>query len=239
MQTDGRLHLYDDVPFWNKYGKWIAIILLLLVLLLGWRSCSITGDRDFYRDKVTKGESALKLERDKTGALHAKMDATLTSVYELKNSQDSTIQELRKEVGNVKKLVSSIRFSGSTGGTFTGDVTNNTTLINGDTVRVQEMEYKDEWFSFKGRVVDNKYSVTPRFRNEYAVNTFWGKGGLFKEPTLQVEVISKNPYTDVTSMKPIVVPPRKKKWYETRGFMFGAGAASIMLIQTGINSAVR
>lgn len=221
------------------YGKIFVVITLLLIIFLSWKACSVANDRDFYRDKVLKGESELKLERDKTGALHAKMDATLVSVYELKNSQDSTIKELKKEIGNVKNLVSSIRFSGSTGGTFEGDVINNTTVINGDTTKVQDIDHSEEWFSLKGRIVNNKYKLTPRFKEEYAVNTFWGKGGLFKDRSLQVEVISKNPYTDITAMKPIVVAPPRKKWYETRGFMFGAGAASLMLIQTGVNTVVR
>lgn len=89
-------------------------------------------------------------------------------------------------------------------------------------------EIKDEWYNLKGITLKKGiYIDNISFRNELSTTIGYKKDkglkNIFKSSYPVVEVTNSNPYSSTVAMENVVIKPKKKKFYQTKGFALGAG----------------
>jgi hypothetical protein len=86
----------------------------------------------------------------------------------------------------------------------------------------------DEWYNVKGITMKKGiYIDNISFNNELSTTIGYKKDkglkNIFKSSYPVVEVKNNNPYSSTVAMENIVIKPKKKKFYETKGFALGVG----------------
>jgi hypothetical protein len=81
----------------------------------------------------------------------------------------------------------------------------------------------DSFYSIMGKVNSDALIIDSlKIPNTLTITTGLQNGGFFKKDKYIVEVVSDNPYADITKVKNTQFEP-KTPWYKTRGFAFGIG----------------
>lgn len=90
----------------------------------------------------------------------------------------------------------------------------------------------DNWYALSGSLGETGLLIdTLSFTNKYTINLGFGKKekpfkNIFKPKPFTAEIITKNPYTQTTSMKNIYLKPPPKKWYQTKAFAVAVGVVA-------------
>lgn len=111
------------------------------------------------------------------------------------------------------------------------DVSTTDTLIvyKGDTVRnAQKFFVNNKWYGINGTYFNKRVLFDSVYFNNEIVTTIGykkdkGFKNTLKKPYPVVEVVNKNPYSSVNTVHNVIIKPRKKKWFETKAAVFGAG----------------
>ncbi len=204
-------------------------IIAILCLIIGFvfsHSCT----KDQLLEAAELREVELKKDRNDLGELIVKTNYQLVSSRQMEATKDSNIIALAKEVGGMKKIISTIQFKSVNSGSVTTTIRDSFTLHDNDTLHYRLFDYTDQWIKFKGTSTGNKQELSYRLKDDFGVTTFWQKNGFLKRDSIGLMIKSRNPNTDITSVRPLFVVSPPKKWYETRLAAFVTGA----LTATGI-----
>src|SRR4051812_33941979 len=96
----------------------------------------------------------IKRWKDQADREHVVSEMRQVSLKELKSSQDSFMVAIRKEVGNLKNLVSRTDVKVTTTGQVAAGVKDTiVNVIEGKPVYAKTFDYRDEWLSMRGTIL--------------------------------------------------------------------------------------
>jgi hypothetical protein len=159
----------------------------------------------------------------------------------LKNSELSRLNEQIKFESETKIKNFIANYSGDSGGVT---LVRDTIIKNGDTnivvgvpIGTKFKQDTSKWYSVSGSLQENGVKFDSiSFKSDFTVNVGLKKvpgykGWLFGKKEPKVEIINKNPYTDITGMKNIKF--QQDKWWQNGWFKFGAGviAGAVIISQ--------
>ena len=193
------------------------------MIVLGFLSWKYFQDRQKLKERENLEEALnakLDLWKDKDNINHAKiqvLETRNTKDFLALKSNDSTVKELQKVVKEFGKYLK--KQGSATVVTTSTDVNTSSgtevSFLPGDSIFPI---YKSK-FNLQGWVVGNttaskdSTNLILSIKNEYAVVIGREKQGLFKPDKPFVEVINKNPYTQVKSLRTYEVSlPSTKRW---------------------------
>lgn len=218
----------------SKEIKFILIIVVVIVCVFMAGRCSNSGTISDLENQVegSRLENAeLKKERNKIGELLVRANYNTETVMQINKTKDSALLAIAKEVGGLKRIVSTISYTTVTRDTFTTTIKERTIIDNTDTLQAGEVNITDGWLTLDGLIVKKKFKGSYTYKQDNSITTYW-EGKRFQKKQLAVLIKSNNPHTDIRDVKPLYVVPPKKKWYETRAAAFAFGAASGVLMAT-------
>lgn len=113
-----------------------------------------------------------------------------------------------------------------------------TTIVNGVPIGTKFSQDTSKWYSFAGSLQENGVMFDSiKFNSDFTINVGLKKvkgykGWLFGKKEPKVEIINKNPYTDITGMKNIKF--ENNKWWQNGWIKFGAGvlAGAVIIAKT-------
>lgn len=212
----------------------VGLVVLLLFLSIGW----VFDHRNMERQLAQQIENAhgkdtiIKRWKDEAEREHVIAEARQVSLQELKTSNDETIKKLRKEVSDLKNLVSRIGIITTTSGTVGISVHDTIFVKDSSQVQAQTFGYSDKWLSFYGTIINKELDLSYGIKNDLTIDTKWEREKFWKPKKLHLEIINNNPNTTVNRVQTIYVSSPPKKWYErvvvvapiafAGGFIFGA-----------------
>lgn len=212
----------------------VGLVVLLLFLGIGW----VFDHRNMERQLAQQIENAhgkdtiIKRWKDEANREHVLAEARQVSLQELKTSNDETIKKLRKEVSDLKNLVSRIGIITTTSGTVGISVHDTIFVKDSSQVQAQTFGYSDKWLSFYGTIINKELDLSYGIKNDLTIDTKWEREKFWKPKKLHLEIINNNPNTTVNRVQTIYVSSPPKKWYErvvvvapitfAGGFIFGA-----------------
>lgn len=192
----------------------IVILIIIMIALIGWtkvikRNNDIKEIQNFF--DVTKAElirttNSLNQETVKREAL------VLGNTELLRNldSRDSTIRFLQNTVARYENDNKRLRnvvvvltntiavYEDSIKNTIVDMITINDTIF--PTYR-RDINMFDHWITGSVELGINKFNINQTVYNKYSVTSYTEKQGLFKRPTLYVEIHNENPYTTVIDFR--------------------------------------
>jgi len=174
---------------------------------------SLSNELSHLNDTITYLE-------DRNGLITAEKNSLQLTVSELKDLE-LVNKELKRKIGSLKNLVNT---------TSVSTVTTDTVVITLEDTIGGTFSWNDSWITINGNIKKQKLSLGYSLLNEYEVTTYWKRNGLFKKKELTVNVKDLNPNVSTTNIQSITIKKEPKKWYETRGFCYGVGIVSGILI---------
>ena len=207
----------------NFKFKWISIILVSIILLLG---AFIIGHRSNV-NQVSSYENLLRVEKqkskvwqDESGRWHSKAEtAQLKSTEALcyLAKYDLRFANLSKDFDGVRKDLKNIQYAGFTGtqSDYTIRTSSKDTMIvlNQDTTHGMYFDYLDPegWFLANGFVLKNGNIPFLHFSCRDSLTTvITKKRRLFRKAILNQEIKSSNPYTKITYNQSVFIAKRKR-----------------------------
>jgi hypothetical protein len=213
-------------------GYVIALVLAILGSLIGIHLVSTvdTLKKENFalsKDKEIRTQSLL-VERKRSGELSAKVEA-LNVDYKgakalLHSKDDYLVQIVRDYEIKLKDLRTAVNVKSSIEREIKTQLRNSSlkklspkgTNLNDSSIDVKTFEYIDEWTTVKGIIKGDSITIRPTFKNDQDILThmqrikkrYWLD--FFPPKQMMVEVINRNPYSSVYSLKAIVSNPRKK-----------------------------
>jgi hypothetical protein len=200
-----------------------TIVIIVLLLALGLSAWKIISMNDNLKEQETLQEALnakLDVWKAKDGLNHAKiqvLETRNTRDFLSLQTNDATVKELQRTVKEFEKYLK--KQGSATVVTTSTDVDTSSetevTFLPGDSI----FPVYTSQFNLKGWVIGetraNKDStnLTMSIKNEYSVIIGREKQGLFKPDKPFVEVVNKNPYTQVKSLRTYEVSlPATKRW---------------------------
>lgn len=219
--------------FFKKY--WALIFALLLIGLLAYgiiitnkyRNEKASNERLTSNSGVTSTPIQTTNRAGDSIAQNKVLRATLKELAETKKELKDRIDAYSK---NGKKVVSYTEVITKTEDKISAPTTPPTdkeisfVTADNDTIKSLPFKFNDEFLTLSGEAfpkkVDIKYSITTKQEIVHR----WDGGGLFQgDPNLVVEVNTLNPNQKVIGLTSVIIEPRAKRFYETKGFIFGVG----------------
>jgi hypothetical protein len=143
-------------------------------------------------------------------------------------SRDS-VRQMKERIGNLNNLVNDLELQLSIQD-FVSVPVHDTVIVNGsDSTRLQNLNYRDKWLSLSGMLYPDTLKLNYSVNAGLGIATYWNPDGFFKPKYLSVNVHSDNPHLQIGGMENFQIK-EKKRFYQTRGFAFAAGALSTFLI---------
>ena len=156
-------------------------------------------------------------------------------------TQKDAIDNGLLEIDKLKKVKSQVRFVTKTivDSVFVPFSLEDTTNLDGLTVEMikvpQPFSLTDKWYSLSGKVQKNGLFLdTLSFNNKTNITIGMESRGIFKSPRPVVVLKHENPYTYTTEMNNVVIE-NKLRFYDKKGFWFGAGTVIGIIIPSIIN----
>lgn len=174
---------------------------------------SLSGEFSHLNDTIT-------YLKDRNGLISAEKHSLQLTVDELKDLELIN-KDLKRKIGRLNNLVNS---------TTVSTVTTDTIVITLEDTIGGTFFWEDSWLSINGAINKSRLSLGYSLKSEYEVTTYWKRKGLFKRKELTVSVKDLNPNVTTTNIQSITIKKDPVKWYETRGFFFGVGIISGILI---------
>lgn len=208
----------------------------------------------FFSDRQNTQIRGLQFELDSTrkvleiwqgqdGKQRAQTNVSQADIASLQASQRADIAELRKELGRAFKGLESVTkaqiVTSDSGKSYVTDTLIITKIVNGaDTIAAKAFNVSDKWLKLKGVITKETLDYSYSIKNDIQLLTFYEKPkgikNIFKPSILKVRMIAENPNTNFNSLQTIVVKPPAKKWYQTKGFIFGVGIIAGVICTTTI-----
>jgi hypothetical protein len=207
---------------------WAAIIILII---------SFVGFREWKNNKTQKGlQTMIEVLNDSTQIYKNKENKwesekksfNITTAELRKHGQELGFENagLRKQVGNLKNLVS--RLEGDLEIAGEGSIVfspPDTVYLEGDTVYVgQEFNWTNNYLTLNGTLSNSQeLDFNYKYNSTFKITTYWKKPGMFKRKDLVVNFTMSDPNAYTTSLNNVVIKPDPPKFYETRLFWGGVG----------------
>lgn len=206
-----------------KYTDWVIIILTFIIIVLITRGCYLQKENKYYQELNLIQDNVIKKHRNTHNQEISKTQVILTSLVDLQASRDSQLLELKQEIGGLKNLIATLKITDYITGTINTVSRDTVFLIKGDTMKAESIPYSDAWLTFEGLKVGKTFTAKYKIKDELQITNYWHRESIFKSPVLMVQAKMINPNTTLADMKPIIVQPLPKKWYETKGFAVAIG----------------
>jgi hypothetical protein len=210
-------------------NKTVAIIMLsCIVIALLLRGCldnnitnALSSELSFLERQNDSAFNYIEKERLKNNELLVQV-----------NSLELNSKELEKRLKNkrLKELDSKTEFVAITDiDTLYLETRDTLYVTSTDTIVGKKFMYSDKWLSVGGLVQkDNVRLDSIKVYNEFDVQLGKAKDGLLKRKNV-VTIQSKNPHTDINSVRSYTFPD-KKKWYNKGIIPFAVGVGLTLFI---------
>jgi len=210
-------------------NKTVAIVMLsCIVIVLLLRGCldnhitnALTSELSFLETQNDSAFNYIEKERLKNNELLVQV-----------NSLELHSKELEKRLKNkrLKELDSKTEFVAITDiDTLYLETKDTLYITSSDTIVGKKFMYNDKWLSLGGLVQkDNVRLDSIKVYNEFDVQLGKAKDGLLKRKNV-VTIQSKNPHTDISSVRSYTFPD-KKKWYNKGIIPFAVGVGLTLFI---------
>jgi hypothetical protein len=210
-------------------NKTVAIVMLsCIVIVLLLRGCldnhitnALTSELSFLETQNDSAFNYIEKERLKNNELLVQV-----------NSLELHSKELEKRLKNkrLKELDSKTEFIAVTDiDTLYLETKDTLYITSTDTIVGKKFMYSDKWLSVGGLVQkDNVRLDSIKVYNEFDVQLGKAKDGLLKRKNV-VTIQSKNPHTDISSVRSYTFPD-KKKWYNKGIIPFALGVGLTLFI---------
>jgi len=199
----------------------IVIILLLRGCLDNHITNALTSELSFLETQNDSAFNYIEKERLKNNELLVQV-----------NSLELHSKELEKRLKNkrLKELDSKTEFIAVTDiDTLYLETKDTLYITTNDTIVGKKFMYSDKWLSVGGLVQkDNVRLDSIKVYNEFDVQLGKAKDGLLKRKNV-VTIQSKNPHTDISSVRSYTFPD-KKKWYNKGIIPFALGVGLTLFI---------
>lgn len=211
----------------SKWVKTVGQLVLLLVLIgviafMGYELYNSGKElKDAYKTATLK-DADLKKERDERGREVTTFKAEIASLNLLKHSQDSLIQELKKDVGKWKNLYSYTLIELENTGNIKAEVRDSIVYKYLDKpIQAKVFNWQDDWMSMYGVVTDTA-DIKYKLKNSISLDYKWHRDRWYSRQYLQGHIIQNNPNAETTRVVTFVAKPEQKiydKWW----FQMGVG----------------
>ena len=199
----------------------IVIVLLLRGCLDNHITNALTSELSFLETQNDSAFNYIEKERLKNNELLVQV-----------NSLELHSKELEKRLKNkrLKELDSKTEFIAVTDiDTLYLETKDTLYITSTDTIVGKKFMYSDKWLSVGGLVQkDNVRLDSIKVYNEFDVQLGKAKDGLLKRKNV-VTIQSKNPHTDISSVRSYTFPD-KKKWYNKGIIPFALGVGLTLFI---------
>jgi len=199
----------------------IVIILLLRGCLDNHITNALTSELSFLETQNDSAFNYIEKERLKNNELLVQV-----------NSLELHSKELEKRLKNkkLKELDSKTEFVAITDiDTLYLETKDTLYITSTDTIVGKKFMYNDKWLSVGGLVQKHNVRLDSiKVYNEFDVQLGEAKDGLLKRKNV-VTIQSKNPHTDINSVRSYTFPD-KKKWYNRGIIPFAVGAGLTLFI---------
>jgi predicted Holliday junction resolvase-like endonuclease len=148
---------------------------------------------------------------DEKGRETAKAEAAHISLETLKALDRSQYDELRREIGNMKRLLSHTKISTSTKGSVAAKIETIRDTVGTDTLPsfISTFAYNDQWLKLNGRITADSLIVSNyEVRNELSVTVVRKRDNrwkFWKPKKTYVTVVNSNPNTTTETLETIIV----------------------------------
>lgn len=219
----------------KRYSK--AIVVIILIILFAWGMFAAINWGLVMRDQNTaliNSRDSLYLQaqyyKDKNGELVAQVKTFELTTSDLKKVGDELgfdKKRLESQVGNLKNLVGYWKGQASAHGGDTVLLRDTIYVtLRGDTIKAQKLNWTDTHLTLTGlyRPTDSKFSFDYSYDlGGFEITAYRKRQGLFKPKQLVSDVRFGDENLKVTQFQGVVIKEEKKKFWETKGFAFGAG----------------
>lgn len=212
----------------NKALLITAGLFLLVITFQHIRNKNIL--QDAY-DIINQKESKLETERNEKGELTARALAMEIEVNTLKNINNDLTKNLKKEIGNIRNLISTIEIKNATIRDSVTTLLRDSTVIRIskhdstviDTFRYKSFAYRDDFTDIDGLIFDDSVSIDYSVRSDMRVTAYRDREWFLGKKYTKFSFYSNNPNLSIDGLQPIIVKD-EKKWHETRAFNLLLGA---------------
>jgi hypothetical protein len=217
----------------SKLKKNSLLICFMLLLLLIWQVLSANSQLEEFKGQIIKfkdGEQVFVKKLNEKGEKIAEQDQIILS-------QNDAIAFNLLQIEDLKKIKSqvTIRTITKIDSVYVPIIdTVERIMFDGDGIAFLKLPTKfgieDEWYSLystlnsKGMWIDSL-----SLYNRQIVTLGLKSNGIFKSPTPTVMVKNENPYVDINSLRNVVIK-NDTRFYDKKGFWYGVGVATGVLI---------
>lgn len=209
--------------FWREF-----LISILVLLLIGAVNTVHNRDRSISLLQNTRDSaySVAHYYKNREGELIGQIkthEVTIGELKEFKNDIGIEVDELKRQIGSLSRLVG--RWQGRAQfidwDTITVPVYD--TIINQATLG--KFEWNNNYLELRGLIGNKQVSLAYTYDLEFDfdLTSYWKGKNLFKKGTLVTDIKFSDQNMKVSEFKGIVIKQPPKKWYETRAFAFGTG----------------
>lgn len=218
-----------------NHWKNIILILLVAVCILNMHSCGKRGeDYKSLENAYDISRDSTKYYKDDNGDLVAQRTTQNLTIQELKKHGDELgfdKKALKKQVGNLNRLVSNLKGEISVKDRIISQVTNSTetdtTIVGGDTLYIEKdvlnFSHEGKYLQYQGKIIGSELTFDYNYNVVFDQTTYWEPAGLFKPLRLVTDFKIEDPNAKAVKLNSVVIRPPRKKFYQTTGFKIGVG----------------
>jgi hypothetical protein len=162
---------------------------------------------------------------DEQGRESAYLKATILT-------KNKAIEKQLKEISNLKTLDTKIKIVNTTQiDTLVLELHDTTIVTSTDTIRYQNFNYSEKWFSINGKVKEKQLLIDSlKIHNQYTIEVGDEKVGLFKKEK-RIYVRNENPYTSTDDLKFFILQD-ERKWYQKDAWkIIGTAVVTTLLLR--------
>ena len=217
------------------------IFVIILFILGGFFAMDKFKSRDEMRGLQTMVEvlnDSVRVHKNKEGKLVAEKKSQYITIKELqKYNQELNLDKkgLKKEIGNLKNLVTYLRGKAQASGSGSVVLTADTVALiavpqaspNEPTIFPKHFVWTDNYLALNG-TLDYQYKLDFEYtyKFDYDIITYW------KKKDLVVNITFSDPNLVTTDINSVVIKPQRKKFYERNWFWAVAGfAGGVFLVK--------
>lgn len=227
-----------------KYWREITIALLVIFVAISVRTCKQHIDNeDVAIHARDSAYTVIKLHKLINGQIASQIQGHEVTITQLKNdlglSKDS-LKHLKSQVGSLKNLVSIQKGRVSAKDTFKVHL-HDTVYVDNKGVKEEgkKFEWSNKYLDLRGFIPNDETSIAIQYH--YNVNfslVTYRKPRLFtdylkfrfKQQPLVADLTFDDPNILVKKFSGVVIKDEPKKWYQTKGFIFGLGVVGGIIV---------
>lgn len=206
----------------------IAICALVIILLLHFLCITKAENMQLLDDST-----AIKSLNEQ---LNFELEKTINEKHELIVKTDALVLEnqksmnLLKQSKQLKNLQTQVQIKTVTLHDTISTVLKDTVILIKGLDTIQSFNFNDSWLSFNGLVQKKEVKILDlKLKNDFSIEIGEEKKHWYSKKIKTAYIKSKNPHTDITEFKPIILNDTKK-WYEKGGAYFVSGAITTLIL---------